>query len=410
METSAPAKPARLTTNVRFQVALGVLAFILMGINDGMLGVLLPSIRGYYNVDKATVSLIFLASTFGYLTSAFSSGLLVARIGIRNLLLLGVGVFVVGVSLISLTVPFMVLPLCLYCTGFGIGIIDAGLNSYFVNFGRSTVLLNSLHAFYGAGALVGPIIASGLLALNFFWTVPYLVLIAVGATVLVGIGVFFRADAVPDHARSQKSEPGQKNVLASALAVRAVWLCAAFLLFYVGAEVDMGTWSYSFLTEERHQDTLLSGWAVSGYWFGLTIGRLTLGHVGERFGNKRLIQGCLAGVVVGVLLIWLVPFGLVNALGLWITGFCLGPIFPTTIALISQVVPQRLVPTAIGFAASLASTGAAFWPWFTGNVAEWFGLWTLLPVMVFLTAAMLVFWFFLQSVKKEPGLSTKTKS
>src|SRR4051812_16072507 len=109
--TAAPVKDTAHIMHVRFQVGVGFLAFILMGLNDGMLGVLLPSIRAYYQVDKATVSLIFLASTFGYLTSAFASGLLVVKIGIRNLLLLGVGVFIVGVCLISLQVPFLVLPL-----------------------------------------------------------------------------------------------------------------------------------------------------------------------------------------------------------------------------------------------------------------------------------------------------------
>jgi fucose permease len=384
---------------MRLQVGLGFLAFIMIGMSDGMLGVLLPSIRGYYQVDKATVSLIFLASTFGYLTSAFASGLLVASIGIRRLLLLGVGVYVFGVCLITLQVPFLVLPLCLYCLGFGVGIVDAGLNSYFVGFPRSTLLLNFLHAFYGVGALIGPLIASGLLELKFFWTTSYFILIAIGVLVLTGITLFYGATNlhVSDRASSDDSK---ENVLFSALRLRVVWLTAAFLLFYVGAEVSMGTWSYSFLTEERHEAALLSGWAVSGFWLGLTIGRLTLGHVGERFGNKRLIQGCLTGVVVGVLLVWLVPFGPVTALGLWITGFSLGPIFPTTIALISNMVPHRLVPTAIGFAASLGSMGAALFPWLAGNLAESFGLWTLLPFMVVLTVFMLMVWFFLQGRPK----------
>lgn len=58
------------------------------------------------------------------------------------------------------------------------------------------------------------------------------------------------------------------------------------------------------------------------------------------------------------------------------------------------MVPSRVVPTAIGFAASLGSMGAAFFPWFTRNLAQWFGLWTLLPFMVLLTASMLIFWVF----------------
>jgi fucose permease len=28
-----------------------------------------------------------------------------------------------------------------------------------------------------------------------------------------------------------------------------VWLAALFLLFYVGAEVSLGSWSFSFLTD-----------------------------------------------------------------------------------------------------------------------------------------------------------------
>lgn len=395
METATPIKLNGYTPILRLQVGLGLLAFVLMGIHDGLIGVLLPSIRGFYTVDKATVSLIFLAGTLGYLTSAFSSGPLSARIGVRNLLLLGLSSYVLGATLISLTVPFPVLPFCLYFSGLGLGIIDAGLNSYFVNFPRSTVLMNTLHAFYGVGALIGPLIASGMLALNFFWANCYIILIALGLLVLTGIAIIFRHNPFPDLHAKQAGGPPQKGILSTALRVRNVWLSAAFLLFYVGVEVSMGTWSYSLLTEERHQDTLLSGWAVSGYWLGLTLGRLILGHVGERIGNKRLIQWCLAGVVVGVLLVWFAPIGFISAAGLVLTGFSLGPLFPTTITLVSSLVPARVVATAIGFAASLGSMGAAFFPWFTGNLAQWFGLWTLLPFMVILTAGMLVVWFFL---------------
>ncbi|MBN9386596.1 MAG: MFS transporter [Chloroflexi bacterium] len=409
METSALSKLNGYTPILRLQVGLGLLAFILMGVNDGLIGVLLPSIRGYYGVDKGTVSLIFLAATLGYLTSAFSSGPLSAKIGTRNLLLLGLSSYVLGVTLVSLVVPFLVFPFCLYFSGLGIGIIDAGLNSYFVNFPRSTVLMNTLHAFYGVGALIGPLVASGMLALDFFWANCYIVLVIVGLVVLAGIVFIFRHNPFPDlHAKPAAGDAPQRGILSTALRVRNVWLCAAFLLFYVGVEVSMGTWSYSLLTEERHQDTLLSGWAVSGYWLGLTLGRLILGHVGERIGNKRLIQWCLAGVVVGVLLVWVAPFEIISAAGLVLTGFSLGPLFPTTITLISGLVPARVVATAIGFAASLGSMGAAFFPWFTGNLAQWFGLWTLLPFMVVLTAGMLAVWFFLLARSRpnsveEPG-------
>jgi fucose permease len=189
----------------------------------------------------------------------------------------------------------------------------------------------------------------------------------------------------------------KSNVLLTVLRIRIVWVVALFLLFYVGTEVSLGSWSYSFLTEERHGSTLIMGWVVSGYWAGLTLGRLVLARVAQRVGEKRLIQGCLAGIIVGVLLVWLAPGGAISAIGLCLTGFSLGPIYPTTIALMSRLVSSRLLPSAIGFLASLGSMGAALFPWLAGNLAQVIGLWSLLPYVITLTVIMLCLWIVLQS-------------
>jgi fucose permease len=183
----------------------------------------------------------------------------------------------------------------------------------------------------------------------------------------------------------------------AALKLRVAWLGALFLFFYVGTEISLGSWSYSFLTEERDGSTFLSGLAVSGYWLGLTLGRLTMGSLAQKIGNKRLIQGCLVGVLVGVLIIWVAPVNAVAAVGLVLTGYCLGPIFPTTIALASELVEARLLASAIGFIASLASLGGAFLPWVAGNLAQQVGLWSLLPYAMLLTCIMSGFWLALQA-------------
>jgi len=203
-----------------------------------------------------------------------------------------------------------------------------------------------------------------------------------------------RMQGVPERILDETST--EKNTLASTLKRRIVWIVAFFLLFYVGTEVSLGNWSYSFLLEERHGQPLISGWIVSGYWIGLTLGRLVLPHVALRFGDKRLIQGCLIGVGIGLLIVWLIPINAVAAFGLCLTGFCLGPIFPTTIGLMSQLVPSRLLASAVGFLASLGSMGAALFPWLAGNLAQAVGLWSLMPYAITLTIAMMVFLLTLQ--------------
>jgi MFS family permease len=121
-----------------------------------------------------------------------------------------------------------------------------------------------------------------------------------------------------------------------------------------------------------------------------------LGHVAQRIGSKRLIEMCLLGVIVGVLLVWLVPAEAVSAVGLCFTGFCLGPIFPTTIALASELVPGRLLASAIGFLSSMGSVGVAFFPWLAGNLAQQLGLWVLLPYVIALTIVMVFLWLTLR--------------
>ncbi|MEO8971295.1 MAG: MFS transporter, partial [Ktedonobacteraceae bacterium] len=345
-ETAATGRTPRL----RMQLGLCFFAFILIGANDGAFGVLIPSMRSHYGVNNATIGLLFLFATMGYLIAAFNSGLLVEKLGNRLFLLLGVGAFLCASMVISLMPPFTVLLFMLLPLGFGGAILDAGLNSYIAGLPRNTALLNYLHAFYGTGALLGPIIASGLLAIGFGWNSVYVVWICICIVLGVGVGFAFKGHRKAENEQTVQTER-ERNVLFSALAMRIVWLGAFFLLFYVGTEVSLGSWSYSFLTEERHGAPLLMGWAVSGYWLGLTLGRLTLARVALNLGEKRMIQVCIVGVVAGVLLIWLVPLNGVSAIGLCLTGYCLGPIFPTTIALMSRLVPARILPSAIGFLA-----------------------------------------------------------
>jgi fucose permease len=394
--TAATPDRQRLPSDVRTQIGLAFAAFILIGGVDAGVGVLLPSLRAFYSIDRATVSLLFVSATCGYLTSAFSSGLLVEKLGTRVIMMAGPAILTMAALTISFAPPFVVLMGGFLLSGFGIGLIDAGLNSHIAGLPRNTALLNVLHAFYGVGALLGPLLATGVLVYALRWNSLYYVWMSLAIILVLGFGLAFRGYKAKVDSDAQNEGGKQRNVLSAALRLRVVWVAAFFLLIYVGIEVSLASWSFSFLTEERHQAEALSGFAVSGQWLGLTVGRLTLGKVAERIGNRRLIQFCLVGVMAGILLVWLVPVGLVMAAGLWIVGFSLGPIFPTTIAMMSGLVPARVLPSAIGFMASFGSMGAALMPAAVGALSERLGLWVLMPYVIGLAVLLLGLWWGLQ--------------
>lgn len=378
----------------QWRISVSFFAFILIGLNDSALGILLPSISAHYQLDKATVSLLFPTSSAGYLTAALASGPLLARLGRRAMLGLGAAVFALAALLIATQPPFALLLLAFFGVGFGVAIIDAGLNAYIASLPRSVGLLNYLHAFYGVGALLGPVVVSAILAAAWRWSATYLVWAMLAVVVAVGFALLFEPRAAAPHDAATGATG--TSVLRAALRLPVAWICALFLFIYVGTEVSLGSWSYSLLTENRHISALYAAWMVSGYWLGLTLGRVTLARVADRIGSRRLIEFCLGGAFLGALLVWVAPVGAVAALGLWFTGFSLGPLFPTTIAVLSELAPQRLQQSAIGLAASLGSMGGAAFPFIAGNLAQGVGLWTLLPFALALTLLMVATWTILQ--------------
>lgn len=395
LETQSASQQLRVP---RGHIALAFLAFILIGSNDGALGVLIPSMRAFYRVDAVTFSWLFLASVLGYLCASFNTGLLTAKLGERRFLMLGTAIFCVGAALYSLSLPFAFFLCCGTIVGFGVGMIDAGLNAYVAALPNSGKLLNFLHAFYGAGALLGPLVASGWLALAFGWQTTYLTWLGLALVVLIGLWFVFKPQKHASQVDQQEAGQQGGNLLSATLRLRGVWLAAFFLLFYVGTEVNLGNWGYSFLTLARSGPALFSAWVISGYWAGLTLGRVILANMIPRLGMRRMITLCLTGVVFGIGVAWVLPGVWGPAIGFCLAGFFLGPLFPTAIALMPQLVAPRLVPSAIGFLACLGSGGAALFPWLAGYSLQHLGYWFLLPFALLLTVLMWGMWLILSRV------------
>jgi fucose permease len=391
--TGQLAKVTRRLTSPRLKLGLAFFAFILVGTNDGAVGVLLPSLMKQYGVNEATIGLLFLASTCGYLISSFNLGLVMEKIGSWQTLLLGIVIFLCGTGILILQPAFVLLTAGYFFIGMGVAIVDPGLNIYIASLPQNTALLNYLHSFYGIGALLGPIIASTFLALNLGWNSVYILWFAIALLLLASFAIIFRDWQLVQNSDEEKK---QKSSFAIIFRMRYVWLAAFFLLFYVGTEVTLGNWSYSLLTRDRQGIPFISGWIVSGYWFGLTLGRLLLGSVAKRIGDKRLLQLCLLGTIVGLVITWIAPVAAISAFGLFFIGFSLGPLFPTMIAVTSRVLEKRILASAIGFMVSLGSMGAAVFPWVMGNLAQHIGLWSLLPFCMCTTLVQVGLWQGLQ--------------
>lgn len=377
----------------RPQLGTAFFGFVLIGVASGAWGVLLPGLSAYYNVDKSVVGLLFFTSAAGYFLSALSTGFLIAKLGQRWYLVTGTTTFMLCCVLLALKPPFALVLFIRLFQGMATGILEAGLNLFIAALPNNTALLNYLHAFYGVGALVGPLIASTILALSWEWNTSFLVWTFLALPLLIGLLALFRHQS-SGAAREEQIGEGENGLLA-ALKIPVVWFATLFLLFYVGVEVSLGSWGYTFLLENRHESDLLAGGIVSGYWLGLTLGRFILNHITERLrlGLSGLMYTCMGGIVLGILTIWLIPGVVVSAIAFCLIGFSLGPIYPSTVALVPDIVPSRMVSSAMGFLIGLSIVGVALFPWIAGTLAQYTSIWSLLPYTVGLTVIMLALWW-----------------
>jgi fucose permease len=386
---------------IRLQLLVMCLGFAFIGVQDGTLGVLLPSLQHHYALNAQSISSVFVALTSGYLVAALLTGPLVSRLGERRTLSAGAGVVMLGLAGIASAPPWALVLAALLGVGFGVAIIDAGLNTFVAALPNNEALLNYVHAIYGSGALISPLLASGLLATSGRWTQVYVLMAGLAALLVIGFVVSLRVQT-PSVIPSPAAPAAQGNLFAATLSLPAVRLSSWFLLIYIGVEVTIGSWSFSYLREAREQPMMLAGWVATSYWLGLTLGRLAIGGLVRQFGSLRLIQLCLLGALGGLVALWALPGAVGVALALLWTGISIGPIFPTLIATLSHTVPARLLATTIGLITSLGALGGALFPWLAGTFANQLGVGILPPFVIVLLATLLLIWLaFQRSIQPE---------
>ncbi|OLE22714.1 MAG: hypothetical protein AUG44_24290 [Actinobacteria bacterium 13_1_20CM_3_71_11] len=178
-------------TPARFvRVGLAFAGLVLVGLGAGATGVLVPYQLADYRISKVLLGLLFFAFSGGYVLSGLANGALIRWLGIRGQLVLGCAVYLVTAFGIGLHPPFPLLVLGSLVLGVGTGILDAGLNAYVATLPNHTSLLNYLHAFFGVGALLGPLLAAEIVDHRHLpWQDTYLVLGAVSAPLLIGFAV-----------------------------------------------------------------------------------------------------------------------------------------------------------------------------------------------------------------------------
>ncbi|HZM79575.1 MAG TPA: MFS transporter [Candidatus Limnocylindrales bacterium] len=371
---------------VRFNPLMGLayLGFISLGLPDGLLGVAWPWMRAEFGVPLGSVGFIITMSTIGYILSSVAAGFLLARLGVGVLLAGSTTLAGLGLTGTALSPVLAVAACSALVLGMGSGAIDSGLNAYAAtNFGARH--MNWLHAAFGLGAMLGPLVMTAAVTSSLTWRWGY----GSVAAVLALLAISFAASARLWRSSASPDKPVESPApVRHTLRVPEVWLGVAMFGFYTGLEIGAGLWLYTLLISARGMAPGPAGVCVSGFWGSLFAGRLLLGVLGDRVLPIRLVWTGLFGVGLGGLLL-VPPWPATSVAGALLLGFAAAPVFPMLTLVTSHRVGTGHADRAVGLQMGAAGLGGIALPAGIGVLIGHYGAGILGPALATLAAITL---------------------
>ncbi|KNG90674.1 MFS transporter [Aspergillus nomiae NRRL 13137] len=406
-----------------FKTAATFWSFLVMGANDAAYGPLIPYLEEYYNLSYTIVSLVFLSPLGGYTLAALLNNKIHTTLGRRGVAWISPGCHLLAYIVNCVHPPYPVLVVSFIFAGFGNGLADSAWNAWIGNMANANELLGLLHGLYGVGAVLSPLVATSLITEQkcpgIISTISWYVVISDAsrlsliqqrprlAVPLSSSPFVFLSFGTPQQQLREATpqEDGSGGGLREALftkpSARVTWICAFFLLGYVGIEVALGGWIVTFMMRVRHGADFASGMVATGFWLGIACGRVVLGFITPRIGEKMAIVVYSLFAIACGLILWLVPNFYASAVAVSFQGFFLGPFFPAAVIVATKLLPRSLHVSAIGFAAAFGGGGAAVLPFVVGAIAQARGVQVLQPFIIGLSAGILLLWLGLPRLPKK---------
>ena len=353
--------------------------FFIAGFGLAVWAPLVPYVRERIEMSDALFGVLLLCIGIGSLTWMPLSGLLIARQGIRPVILGCVAILVLALLGMALTESIWLLGIGLFCFGGSLGVLDVVLNvqSLLVERELGRRLMSNFHGMFSLGSICGALVLTGLLTLGLSpatSTLSMIVLIVL-ANFLVMRGYLAR----------KAPAGGVAFVRPSGLVLLVGALC--FVVYLAeGAVLD---WSALYLTGEKQLGTSSGGLGYAAFALMVTLGRFAGGRVVNSLGTARVVAfgGLLAAAGIGLSIVtdhWALAL-----LGYGLCGLGCANVSPVLISSLSRqdAMPVHLAVTA---ATTVGFAGVLVGPAVIGLIAHYSSLTIAFALLALLLASLVL--------------------
>lgn len=368
---------------LKFQVFSAMMSLFFIGLTDQVIGSLLEYTLDYYKVDRVQVSYLFVLQFCGYFPASLLNNYLMDKFGLHKLYYTACLIVCVTTTLFFCKIPFFFLPICSIFIGWSCGVYDCCLHYFVGNLKYSNEILGLMHAMYGFGCLITPVLSQFLINLGLPWNYYYLVLLMNTTTNFILAYFFFRNETSAKFRFISFKEREKDNfdsppTVVETITHKYVVFYAVILFIYAGSGLSVGVWLDNYLFKIKKIPQMNSSLITSFYWFSMTIGRATMGFYTGRYFENREIKAILrysSIVTVSCLFFWICQFSTkLQSLSIFIAAWFFGPIFGTTVVISLKTLPKRYALHSISLIAGFGGAGTAIIPSIIGYVSEHYGV------------------------------------
>jgi fucose permease len=290
-----------------------------------------------------------------YATGSFSGGMLTERFGRRRVLTIATVLIGLGTATLGLVPVWAVVLVAAVPAGFGSGAIDGGVNGLVLDLyptarGRA---LNTLHLFFGIGALSSPLVVGRLVESG----VPWQAVVVGTAVATIPFAVLWAIVSLPHGRHRATTIAGEPKVGRLAFRWPLIVLELA-IACYVASEIGVSNWLIRFLEDVPLTTATTS---LSLFWGGLAVGRLVSARYSDRFDHLRYATFSALAAGLATIAAVLVPSTAASIALFAVVGFASGPVFPLIIAIGGERHPGRSAAVS-GFLTSAAVIGGLIYP------------------------------------------------
>ena len=369
---------------IHLLLAVIYLAFISLGLPDGLLGAAWPTMYPQMHVPVSYAGIVSMIICCGTVISSLLSDRLTHKLGAGKVTAISVAMTAAALFGFSGCSSFWMLCLWAIPYGLGAGSVDACLNNY-VALHYSSRHMSWLHCMWGIGASTGPYIMGFVLSLGKQFSRGYLCvgLIQVVLTVVLLLSLPLWKN--PDEAAASKPVPLPQVIrIPGAPQVMLAFFC------YCAIEQTAALWGASYLNLRHGFSAEAAASLGSMFFLGITAGRAVSGFVTMKFNDTAMILLGTGILAIGILCL-LLPLGKIGAvIGLLLIGLGCAPIYPCIIHSTPDHFGADRSQALIGIQMASGYIGTALMPPLFGLIANHINiglmggyLLVLLAVMVF---------------------------